>query len=158
MPLTRRFYLAIFTVGVMLASSTAVGAQTDLEDLPPGVTTLADVAPGTHEVTDVPAGLELRVRELPGTDQDILFTLPNETIVRTTGERAQTGSTVWLQIQIGGTIGWSSATYLTALTTETTTPTTSVVGSVTTLDAVDAGTHEVTDVPAGLELRVRELP
>ncbi|MEM8904987.1 MAG: SH3 domain-containing protein, partial [Actinomycetota bacterium] len=107
---------------------------------------------------DVPAGLELRVRELPGTDQDILFTLPNGTIVPTTGERALIGGTVWLEVRLDGTLGWSSSTYLTATSTTVEAPASPTLPGVTALDAVDAGTFEVTDVPAGLELRVRANP
>ncbi|MEO1065549.1 MAG: SH3 domain-containing protein, partial [Actinomycetota bacterium] len=130
----------------------------------PGVSTLADVDPGFHEVTDVPAGLELRVRANPGIGQPIITTLPNGDVVATTGLRAQVGSTIWLQVELSGTMGWSSSAYLTATTAitdvaaEPVTPSEPSGPGITVLDTVSTGTHEVTDVPAGLELRVRSLP
>ncbi|MEM9035465.1 MAG: SH3 domain-containing protein [Actinomycetota bacterium] len=155
MPLTRRILLVAVTIGALVLASSAAGAQTEL---PTGATALSDVDPATLEVVEVPEGLELRVRELPGTDQSIITTLPNGALVRSTGERALIGTTTWFEVNLGGTIGWSSGTYLTTAEVEADAAVESELPGVTVLDDVAAGTHQVSDVPEGLELNVRVDP
>lgn len=157
MPLTRPLTALVFTMGALIATVSAVGAQTELPDT---ATALSDVDPATLEVVDVPDGFELRVRELPGTDQTILSTIPNGALVRSTGERALVDTTIWFELNLGGTVGWSSGTYLAALDDEIEVEATvdADLPGVTVLDEVEAGTHQVSDVPDGLELNVRVLP
>ncbi len=67
---------------------------------------------GYYRVINVAAGDSLNIRSGPGTENPVIHTLKNGSVVRSTGLSTRVGNTEWLQVNAQETLGWASLRFL----------------------------------------------